>query len=289
MVSQVSLGAAGIFVRLAMLTSGPMTITCLRTLFAALVVFSIACFRKRLLAMDRENTIRLVSGGFALGIHFMLWSASLIYLSVALSTLLVCTTPFFLAIIEASIERRLPAGRVLLAIPLAAASTMYMVTHQTSSAAAIQGHTIYGAFLALLAAGAIGFYLTVLRPVQTRFRTLSIIAYTYPSAAFCVLPVALYVHQPIPSSAQSWIGLACLAIVTQLMGHTALAASLRFFKPSVVGFVSLVEPAIASIVAAIVLGEAVSAEVLIGGAVLLIAIGMILSAQESPTPEFTLP
>ena len=70
-----------------------------------------------------------------------------------------------------------------------------------------------------------------------------------------------------------------MALVSQLLGHTALNASLRWFSPSAVAFANLLEPLIAAALAFALFGESLSAAAVIGALILLASVGVIMKEE----------
>ncbi|MDQ2859022.1 MAG: EamA family transporter, partial [Candidatus Eremiobacteraeota bacterium] len=74
------------------------------------------------------------------------------------------------------------------------------------------------------------------------------------------------------------------ALVSQSLGHTALNAALNDFSPSTIALTTLLEPAIAAILAAAIFHETLSAQMLFGGLLILAAVGTTLVTTRL-TPE----
>jgi drug/metabolite transporter (DMT)-like permease len=72
-----------------------------------------------------------------------------------------------------------------------------------------------------------------------------------------------------------------MALVSQLLGHTALNASLRWFTPSAVAMTSLMEPVTAAILALLLFGETLTPLAIGGGVLVLLAIGAFLREEAS--------
>lgn len=282
-IAEIALGLAAIFVRYALTGTGPLNAAFFRMLIAAPIAIAIAKWSGRNLRFSREATGRLVLAGCILGMHFALWIISLEYTSVVVATLLVCTPPFWLALYDAVVHRRVPAPATLLAFLVASIAMVVVVTcgpPTTSSGS----NPVLGAGLALGAAILICFYLMLMRSAREGNSTLSLIAYAYPSALIFLAPVAFFAHEPLPSTALSWGGIVGMAMVAQLIGHTLLAASLRNFASSTVAFAGLVEPPVSAIAAAVLLGEPLQIAVALGGLTLLGAIAVVL-AQDKTTSD----
>ena len=286
--AQLAIGAAAIFARFALMGAGPFAAGALRLGIAALVVLAIAGPLRRLGAR-REGAF--VAAGMALGLHFATWIASLLYTSVAVSTLLVTTAPIWTELYDALRERRMPSAWFATSLVLAIAGVA-IIASARSSPAPIPGHAFAGAVLALAGGMAIAAYLLVVRDAGARhgdpLGTRQIVARTYSYAAVALFVAAFVARQPAPrlGDGVAWGGILAMALISQLLGHTALNAALRDFSPSVVALTTLLEPAIAAAFAALLFGEALTLPVFAGGALVLAAVAVTLRA---PRPLATLP
>ena len=285
--AQLFVGAAAIFARFALSGAGPVAVSWLRLGIAALVVAAVV-LRRQAKTLDARREIVLVVAGVALAVHFAGWIASLEFTSIAIATLLVCTSPIFTAIYDALAQRRAPGIFFWLALGCGVLGMLLVVANK-SAVAPIPGHALAGAVLALLGAIAMAVYLTIVRTVRSGLTTLQIVARTYTWAALTLIPLAFVLGEPPPPfhDATAWFGILAMALISQLLGHTAMNNALRHFTPTTVGFSTLLEPVIAAVLAALVFGEALALTTLAGGVVLLGAIGFALrdSMQFEAEPE----
>ena len=153
----------------------------------------------------------------------------------------------------------------------------------------IAGHHLLGAVLALVGAFAIGAYWLLVRTVRERLDTRAIVTNTYAYSAAALVAAAALAHQPLPGIADrvAWGGILAMAFISQLLGHTAMNAALRWFSPSVVAFVTLIEPVIAALLALAIFGESLTPLALLGGAVVIAAIAVVLREEHrSDSLEF---
>jgi drug/metabolite transporter (DMT)-like permease len=90
--AQLAIGAAAIFARYALLGSG--------LAIASIPLVAIAALRGAFRGGDRATDGRLILAGLLLGLHFATWIDSLRYTTVAISTLLVTTTPVWTEFID---------------------------------------------------------------------------------------------------------------------------------------------------------------------------------------------
>lgn len=283
--AQIAVGAAAIFARFALGGAGPLAVAAARLSIAALVLLPIAAWRgsARRTRLEPRREFALGGAGIALALHFGGWIASLEYTTVAASTLLVASTPIWTASYDALVGARRLSRRTLAAFVTGGAG-LAMVAGFNRAPPPIPGHALLGAALALLGSLAMAAYLIVVRDARATLDTGTIVTRTYAWAAVVLIAAAAIARQPPPAmhDVSAWGGIAAMALVSQLLGHTAINAALRWFSPSTVSFTNLIEPVAAGVLALIVFGEALSPAAVAGGVVLLGSIAVVL--REEPLP-----
>lgn len=279
--AQLAVGAAAIFARYALRGAEPLAVCALRLIVASAIFLGIALLptREPRAVTKRENVL-LLFAGVALALHFAGWIWSLQFTSVAISTLLVCSSPIWTAAFDCVVRRRtIPSlgwyGFGCGAVGLA------MVLHSSTTQVPIPGHASTGYSLALAGSVAIAAYLILVREVRSQLSTRAIVTRTYTYAAVALTLAALLTHQGPPAlgNASAWLGILGMALISQSLGHTAINVSLHFFSPSVISFTTLLEPVVAAILAAILFGETLGGLTLLGGCVVLLSIGAVLYAE----------
>ncbi|MDQ2992926.1 MAG: DMT family transporter [Candidatus Eremiobacteraeota bacterium] len=278
--AQIAVGAAAIFARWALGGADPLAVSALRLAIAAILLLLAALFMRAKMGARKptrqENTI-LALAGFALATHFATWIWSLEYTTVAISTLLVCTTPIWTAIYDTLVLKRRLSRLAMIAFATGIAG-MAMVVGFDKTAPPVTGHQLLGAGLALVGSVAIGAYFILVREVREALDTRAIVTRTYSWAALALVVAAAIAHQPPPplAATTAWSGILAMALISQLLGHTALNAALRWFSPSAINFATLLEPVIAALLALAIFGEAVAPLSIVGGVILLVSIGVVL-------------
>jgi len=240
--------------------------------------------RRAIRALPRHQKIRLLIGGFLLGMHFALWLSSLAYTSVASSVLLVTTTPIWVGLLSPWVVGERPSGRTWLGIAIALIGAIVVALQPSPSASG--SHALLGNALALGGALAASGYLMLGRRLRT---SLDFLAYTGATLAGAWLVLAVTVlAMGITAwgySAAAWGLLVVLALVPQLLGHGSLTFVLRWIGAEVVAVVLLGEPIGAAVLAWLVLGELPERSVLLGGPLLLAGLAIVLSGGISrPAP-----
>jgi drug/metabolite transporter (DMT)-like permease len=277
-VAQLAIGAAAIFARFALTAAGPLSVSALRMAIAAIPVVALAAFRGRYARYDEPTERRLGLAGLALAVHFGSWIASLQHASVAVSTLLVCSTPVFTEAWSLMRTRRVRPA-VLAGIVLALAGVAIVAGTPSRS------ETTLGIALALCGAIAMGAYLQLVRASDPRYTTLAVVGRTYPVAAIVLGASALVTHAGVPDVAATaaWGGIFAMALISQLFGHTAINAAVRVLSATFVALTTLLEPLIAAIAAAFVFGERPAPFTAAGAGLILIAIALAIRAEAQST------
>ncbi len=281
--AQFAIGAAAIFARFALAGAGPLAVAALRLGIAAAVCLAIVGPFARL---GRRREFAFAAAGLALAVHFASWFGSLLYTSVAVSTLLVTTTPLWTELYDIARERRPPARSFLSALAMALTGVALIALARPASPAPVVGHALAGDALALAGSVAIGAYLLIVRDAGengdgSRLGTRQIVARTYTWSALALAAGSLATHQFPPPIANyaAWSGIIVMALVSQLLGHTALNAALHDFSPSTVAMTTLLEPLVAAVFAAWIFRETLSWQAALGGVLVLGAIAVTLRAS----------
>jgi drug/metabolite transporter (DMT)-like permease len=281
--AQLAIAAAAIFARYALSGAGPLAVSALRLAVAALVALAIA---GRFARLSRGREFAFSLAGFALAIHFATWIGSLEFTSVAVSTLLVTTTPLWTELYDVVRERRPPARAFVVSLGLALAGVALLVSAHASVPAPVPGREWMGDALALAGSVAIGAYLLIVRDAgslagDARLGTRQVIARTYSWSALALALAATLARQPPPAlgDAPAWGGIFAMALISQMLGHTALNAALHDFSPSTISLTTLLEPVFAALLAATLFHEVLTVQALAGGALVLAAVGVTLLAE----------
>ena len=281
-IAQLAVGSAAIFARFALTGAGPIAVSASRLTIAAVALLALAALRssRERIPMSRRDRTIFAIAGLALAIHFAAWIWSLQYTSVAVSTLLVATAPIWTALYDA-FARDLKLSAAALCSFAAAAAGLVMVVGFTATPPPVPGHSLVGASLAIAGAIGIAIYFILIRDVRASFGTRAIVTHTYTWAAVALVIAAVATRQPPPPLADgaAWGGIIAMALVSQLLGHTAMNSALRWFSASAVAFTTLVEPIVAALLALAIFGERLSAIAIAGGLLVLGAIGIFIREE----------
>lgn len=206
---------------------------------------------------------RLIVAGSALALHFAFWIGSLRYTSVAVSVLLVSTSPALVAAYSHFFLKERLTRYGLTGLSLALSGTLVLVWNDLSRLGDWRG-----ALLALLGALMFGIYLISGRTIRKKR---SLIHYVYPTylVAAAVLAILLvFSGQSVTGfSRGTFLFLFLLGLVPQCLGHTSYNWALEYLSATTISTLTLAEPFLATILAWWLLGEGIEA-IIIAGAIL---------------------
>lgn len=211
---------------------------------------------------NRSDLPLLGLSGVFLAMHFWTWFLSLERTSVGSSVIIVGMQPLLAALIAFVLLRERPSrgewwGIVLAGIGLIVIGGRDFIADPGQ---------LWGDVLAL-AAGIFGaLYRTIGRMVRAEMSTR-----VYSGIVYVVAAVALWLSigalrpQTGGFEADTWTFILLLALVPQVVGHTAFNWALAHYRVVTVGIAGLGEPILATLLAIPILGENPTAGVILGG------------------------
>lgn len=228
--------------------------------------------RDAVLPRNRTLLALTVLSGVCLAAHFGLWVASVKQTSIVTSVVLVTTTPLFVGLLGGPLLGERPGRMIWLAIAVSALGTALLVSEDFDAG----GDTLTGDVFALLGAFFAAAYIMAGRRVLGAANAwLPYVTASYSIAAVLLLAAVLVAGEPLGGySGKTYALLVGLAVVPQLIGHTSVNRSLGHLPAIVVSVAVLGEPVLATILAAIFLGEDPTPLQLAGGLVVLTGVAL---------------
>ncbi|UCE85742.1 MAG: DMT family transporter [Deltaproteobacteria bacterium] len=272
------IACAPIFVRLA-LPAPPVVIAFYRLLFAAVLFGSWLVVTRRRVALPAE-TLRLAAGaGACFGTDMALWHAALTHTSVANATLLVNTTPIHVGLVALWLYGERLDARFVLGAALALGGTAVLLGAELGSAGAIRGD-----LLALAAAAFYSGYLLLSKAARRRAEAtpvflVSMLAATAVLGLYAALGGDRFSGFPL----SSWLAMLGAAIVSQLLGVLSLVWSFRYLRTTFTSVALLLQPLGATLLAWLLLGEAIVGTQAVGGC--LVLAGILLASARAADPR----
>jgi drug/metabolite transporter (DMT)-like permease len=260
--------------------AGSVAIAAARMTLAALLVAP-GLIRARRRGETMPHFTPTLVAGVALALHFSAWISSLSFTTMAASTVIVTTNPVWVAVVTAVTERRWPARAALYGLGLSLAGAVVLAWGDANAGRAVASDPLLGDALALVGAWAATAYYLASRRAQSSGAALSVSAPAVYTVAACALfPFALALGTLPPLLAPKVVGwVLALALVPQLVGHTAFHWAMRHRSPTMVTTVILLEPVGAALIGAVAFGERPSRATLVGAALLLLGVWRTSSAE----------
>ncbi len=263
----VSTGA--IFARLA---QSPALVTAAYRLgFSMVVIIPVAGWRSRReigRVSGRDLSLAVLSGLF-LAMHFATWISSLDYTSVANSVVLVNTNPLWVGLLTPVLTRDRVPVITAVAIVLSVAGAFVIGAGDVATGS----RALLGDLLALAGSFCAALYLLLGRRLRAGLSLPAYVLLCYGSATVFLWIMAGIAGQPVSGfSPGTWLSLAAMALIAQLVGHTSYNYALKWVSPGMVAVSLLGEPVLASLMAYFLFDEQMGAAKLVGGAMILAAI-----------------
>ena len=277
-VAIVAISTAAILVRL---TSAPSSVAAFyRVLFTTLALLPVAGwkYRTEFARIGRRDLAFASLSGIALAIHFAAWFESLAWTSVAASVTLVQAQPLFVAVgawllLSERLSTRIVAGMVV-----AIAGMVTMSVGDLLGGVLVGPDPMLGNALALLGAVMAAGYVLAGRSLRQRVSLVPYVVVVYSVCSVVLLVIVLAQGAALTGYApREWLLFAGLAVGPGLFGHTVINWVLAHVESSIVSVSLLGEPVGSTILALVLLGESPTLFTMLGGAVVLVGIGLTAS------------
>jgi drug/metabolite transporter (DMT)-like permease len=224
----------------------------------------------------------IMAGGF-LALHFGFWIASLQQTSVITSVVLVTTNPLFVGLASPLVLRERVSGATWAGIGIATAGAGLMAAEDLGEGLG----TLTGDLYALLGAVFGACYLMIGRRVRPQVSWAGYVGVVYTVAAVLLVASVVVTREPFTGySTKTFLMLGLLALVPQLVGHSAINWSLAYVPAALVAVAILGEAVGATILATIVLRETPSGLEIAGALLVLTAVYVALRPGRVPAGEF---
>jgi drug/metabolite transporter (DMT)-like permease len=269
-----------ILARLAQEEGAPsLVIAVYRTAVATLIFLPIMLsrYRHEVRGLKPAGWRLAVASGVLLALHFATWISSLAYTSVASSTVLVATSPLWVAVaapffLGESFTRPLKIGMALalfgtVIITLGDALVVGDDGRLALNVAEMAGgqRPLLGNTLALLGAVAASGYMLIGRKLRGQLSLVSYATLVYGVAAVSLLAAVLLSDMPLFGySPRVYLLFLAMGLIPQLLGHSSFNYALGYLPAAYVSVVVFAEPIGASLLALLIFSETPGPWVLLG-------------------------
>lgn len=268
-VGVLAISTGSILVRFAQGEDVPsLVIAAWRLTFASLILLPLCLMRRRdeLRALNSADIRFATFSGIMLALHFATWITSLEYTSVAVSTVLVTTSPLWVALAAPIFLGERITRPVKIGIGLALIGSVVISLGSFGGGSA----PVFGSILALLGAITAAAYLLIGRKLRVKLSLLTYVTLVYTIAAIVLIVLALAAgHNLLDYSAQTFFIFLLLALFPQLIGHSSFNWALGFLPVVYVTVAVISEPIGASILALLLFQEIPTPLTLLGSVFIL--------------------
>lgn len=209
----------------------------------------------------------LLWAGIFFALDLGVWHWSIVWTSVANSTLLANLAPIFVTLAGWVFWKKHVSRTFLLGMTVAIAGMFVLVGPNFG----VGGTRLLGDALgALTGMFYAGYMLAIKAARDARISTARLMAWSTTITAIALFPVAILSPQPfLPASLPAWLPLLGLALVSQSLGQGLIAYAFAHLPASLSSVSLLIQPVVAAIAAWAIFGEAVGPAQLVGGAIVL--------------------
>lgn len=204
---------------------------------------------------------------------------------VAVATLVTLGLAPVAVIVYEAVRDRRPPGPGMLAVLACALTGLALVASASGADAGTAPHPVRGLTEATVSALLYGGTTVLSGPLSHRLGAFHITAATSAVAVVLLLPAVLLLGPVVPLGPRIVGGLAWLGVVTTVVAYGLFYAGLRTTPGSVAMVLTLLEPATAVVLAALLLGEPVTLAGGAGAALLLLAVAVLYLAAPRREPR----
>ena len=249
-------------------------LACLRTQVAALAILPIYWIRRepRAAALKPAEFGRVaVIGLFGLVLNQVLFVVALARTSVAHTALGVACAPILVLLLAAATGQERITLRKGLGMMIAAIGVLVLQIFKESKSTA----TLAGDGYILLFACAFAFYSVKGKEITRQFGSLTVNTIAYVTGAIVVVPLTMWAGWGFDysrPSVEAWASLLFMAIFPAVLASLIYYHALTYLPASRVSGVLYLQPLLATLLAAVTIGEPVGISLAIGGILILIGV-----------------
>jgi drug/metabolite transporter (DMT)-like permease len=243
----------------------PVGVLAVRFAVAAGLLFVLARLRRERVPRDRRLPVLVGLGAVGYAGMSLCYFSSFQRLSAGLGALLLYFYPALVVVLSAVALRQRTRPAALACAGVATAGTVLTI-------GPVGGGQTLGVVLGLAAALLYATYIVVSSRVEG-VGPFAMAATVLGAGAVVLCLLAALTRPGLPTRAVAWAAVVGVAVLGGVVAVTAFFAAIALIGPSDASVVSTVEPVVSIALAAVVLGERLGPLQLVGGAVVLLAVG----------------
>ena len=221
----------------------------------------------------RTAMLLAVAGGIFFAFDLLLYNSAVLRTSAATAVLLGNNAPIFVGLAAWFILRKRPRVSFWIGLALALAGCGVIVFWDASRGSALRHGDAIGDLFALSAAVFWAGYMVTTERVRTEMDTLTFNVVAVTASALALFIVCVVMQITLTGySAQTWLALLGLALVSQVASYYALVYALGHLPATVTSVSILSQVPLTALLAAAFLGEPLTSAQIVGGSVVLAGI-----------------
>ena len=256
----------------------PFTLGFGRVVLAGMVLLGWSLIRKKKVRINRSELLILAASGLLLwtaGNGLVAWSEQRVDSSIA--ALLVATVPLWTTLFESILDRKLPSFMLTLSIMIGFSGTALISIPTLQNGTGADALSIL-ALVISPASWALGSIIQNRRHVSLEPVTSSAYQQLFAAVGFAVL--VFVTDEPLPDpSREAWLAWAYLLIFGSVIAFTSYVKVLQLLPMSIAMTVAYVNPVIAVILGAMILGESITITTVAGAALVLVGVAGVFRAR----------
>lgn len=256
--------------------AGPVGVLSVRFTAAAVLLLLIARLRGEALPRGRQLRVLALLGGVGYVVESACYFAALTRISAGLTALLLYLYPALVVVLSAILLRHRPSRLAVGCVVVATAGTALTI-------GPVAGGQAAGVLLGLGAAASYALYIVLSSQAISGVGPFATSAVVMGSCGLVYDAFAVATGAELPHSASAWAALSGVTVLGTVVAVAAFFAALPLLGPSDTAVLSTLEPVVSVVVAAVALGERLTALQAVGGALVIAAV--VVLARIVPVPE----
>jgi len=256
-------GGTGLFSKTIALNA--LDMTAIRSLIAAIILFSIIRFRKQAIKLvSVKHGLLMIVAGILLGLHWVTYFHAMQISSVVIGMIALFTYPMITILIEPLYKGEKPktadiyCGLVILL-------GVFLIVPSFSFASETTLGVLWGVFSALL--------FSIRNVIQRHYLSnySGELCILYQGSVIALMLIGFMHDFPSFDNTSIWVQLLVLGVVFTTLPHVLFSTGLRFLNAKTVSLVACLQPVYGTLFALIILKEHPALTTLIGGAIIVLA------------------
>jgi drug/metabolite transporter (DMT)-like permease len=262
----------------------PLAFTAIRFALASVFLFSLMAVRRERFAVERTDLPALMTLGLlGITLYNILFMEGLKLTTASHSALFISMSPLFAASLQVIAGREKLTPSLAGGMALASAGA-FLIIRSSHGAITFASRTAAGDLMTIGASALWALYTMKARPLLTRYTPLAVTAYSVASGALLLLPFCagqLRDQSWRAVSLGSWTALAFAALIGGGVAYVLWYEGVRRIGVTRTIAYHYLVPLVAVIVAALFLGERITALTMLGGLAILAGVALVQSKRSS--------